>query len=141
MFSQGITPGLVGGLRSLADGRPLRGPVGAHAAVAAGGGHPIEFWLTVVPAAGVLACGWFCVALKAVNRLCRDAADPATQAVWLANAARGQRLEMRQRIAWWLWFRTEAGTWSDDFLNLGRWMTAGTLAGATVGLVLYFLIG
>lgn len=101
----------------------------------------IEFWLTVVPAVGVLACGWFCVALKAINRLCRDAADPATQAAWLANAARGQRPNMRQQIARWLWFTIEAGAWSDDFLNLGRWITVGTLAGATVGLVFYLLIG
>ncbi len=81
MFMHGTTPGLADGLRSLADGR-LHGPIGPHVA-AASGGHPIEFWLTVVPAAGVLACGWFCVALKAVNRLCRDAADPATQTAWL----------------------------------------------------------
>jgi hypothetical protein len=140
MFNGGINLGFVGGLRSLADGRPLRGPVGPHVA-AVSGGHPIEFWLTVVPAAGILSFGWFCVALKAINRLCRDAANPATQAAWLTNAARGQRVETRQRIAWWLWSAIEAGTWSDDFLNLGRWMTMGTLAGATVGSVLYLFIG
>jgi hypothetical protein len=140
MFIGGITPGFVAGLRSLADGRSLPGPTGTHVA-GASGGHPIEFWLTVVPAASILSFGWFCVALKAINRLCRDAANPATQAAWLTNAARGQRLETRQRIAWWLWSTIEAGTWSDDFLNLGRWMTAGTLAGATFGFVLYLLIG
>ena len=138
MSIQGITPGLSGGLRSLVGGRLLHGPIGARTAT---GGHPIELWLTVVPAAGVLAFGWFCVALKAINRLCRDAADPATQAAWFTNAARGQRPKMRQRIAWWLWFRIEAGAWSGDLLNLGRWMTVGTLAGATVGFVLYLVIG
>jgi hypothetical protein len=133
----GIVPGLVDGLRSLAGGR-LHEPIGVHAAT---GARPLEFWLTVVPAAGILSFGWFCVALKAINRLCRDAADPATQATWLANTARSQSPKTPQRIAWWLWSTIEAGAWSDDFLNLGRWITVGTLAGATVGFVIYLMFG
>jgi len=136
MFSQGITPGLVGGLRSLADGRPLRGPVGAHAAVAAGGGHPIELWLTVVPAAGIFIFGWACVLLRAVNRLCHDVARPQTRAAWLRDVV-GEPLRVRRRIAWWLWSTFKAGTWSDDAFDLGGWIARGTLTGVTVGFLIY----
>ncbi len=34
-----------------------------------------------------------------------------------------------------------AGTWSDDAFSLGRWMTAGTLAGLTFGVIAYFMFG
>jgi len=140
MSIEGITPGLVGGLRSLADGRPLPGPVGAHAAVAgAGGGHPIEFWLTVVPAAGVFIFGSVCVLLRAVNRLCHDVAQPEIRAAWLRDVAHGQRLRVRRRIAWWLWSTIEAGTLSDDAFDLGGWITRGMLAGVTFGFLAYLI--
>jgi hypothetical protein len=133
----GITPGFVGGLRSLAGSR-LHGPIGVHAAT---GGRPLEFWLTVVPAACVVGLGWLCLGLKAINRLCRDAAQPAIRAGWIRIEARGQRPRWHQRIAWWLWSAIKAGTWPDDMFSLGNWIAVSTVIGLTTGFVLYLWIG
>lgn len=144
MFSDGIAPGFVPGLadrsRLLVYGRLAHGPAGPHVAVTgAGGGHPIEFWLTVVPAAGIFIFGWACVLLRTINRLCHDVAQPQTRAAWLRSGARGQRLRVHQRIAWWLWATIKAGTWSDDAFELSGWITRGTLAGVTFGLLAYLV--
>ena len=138
MSIQGITPGLADSLRSSAEGRLLHGAVGPHVAA---DGHPIGFWLTVFPAAGIFISGWGSVLLRAVNRLCRDVAQPETRAAWLRNVAHGQTLRVHQRLAWWLWFTIKAGTWSDDALDLGGWIARGTFAGVTVGFLIYLLIG
>jgi len=137
MSIQGITPGLANGLRSLAESQLPRQPIGVHTAR----GHPIELWLTVVPAACVVGLGWLCLGLKVVNRLCHDAAQPETRAAWARNTARGQRPRARQRIAWWLWSTIDAGAWPDDAFSLGRWMTVSTLIGLTFGFIAYFVIG
>jgi hypothetical protein len=139
----GINPGLIGGLRSLAGGWLLHGSIGAHASpvVVVDGGRPLEFWLTVVPAACVVSLGWLCLGLKAINGLCRDAAQPAIRAAWIRVEARGQRPRWRQRIAWWLWSAIKAGTWPDDMFNLGNWIAVSTVIGLTIGFVLYLWIG
>ena len=106
---------------------------------AAANGHPIEFWLTVFPAAGIFIAGWGSLLLRAINRLCHEVAQPETRAAWLTDAARGQWPRARQMIAWWLWSNFNAGTWSDDAFELGGWITRGTLAGVTVGLFAYLV--
>ena len=106
---------------------------------AAANGHPIEFWLTVFPAAGIFIAGWGSLLLRAINRLCREVAQPQTRAAWLRNVARGQPLRARQMIALWLWSTFNTGTWSEDAFELGGWITRGTLAGVTVGLLAYLV--
>jgi hypothetical protein len=106
---------------------------------AAGTGHPIEFWLTVFPAAGIFIAGWGSLLLRAINRLCHDVAQPQTRAAWLRNVARGQPLRVRQMVAWWLWSTFNVGMWSEDAFELGGWITRGTLAGVTVGLLAYIV--
>lgn len=104
-------------------------------------GHPIEFWLTVLPAAGIFIAGWGSLLLRAINCLCHDVAQPETRAAWLANATRGRRLRAHQMIALWLWSNFNAGTWSEDILSFSTCIEAGTFIGVTSGFIAYLVIG
>lgn len=103
--------------------------------------RPIEFWLTVFPAAGIFVAGWGCVLLRAINRMCHDVAQPETRAAWLSNAARGQTPQMHQIVAWWLWSTFNAGAWPEEILSLSACIEAGTFIGVTLGFIAYLAIG
>ena len=105
------------------------------------GAHTIEFWLAVLTAVGILAFGWACVVLRAVNRFCRDARDPAKRTEWAVADLEGRRLPPRDASISWLFRHTHAGTWSRERLLLGEWTAGGTLLGATCGFLAYLLQG
>lgn len=96
-----------------------------------GGGRPIEFWLAVLTAFGIVVFGWLCVALRVVNAWCAPAADPEWR-VAVRGASVGSR---RDGIRLGLWRRFGAGEWPREWLSLGEWTALGSLVGATLGMV------
>lgn len=100
--------------------------------------HTLEDWLTVLTAVGLLAGGYACLVARTLNRACRVAARPA---LWIESVYEPQqgKLTRWQRAVWAVSVRTNAGAWPRDRLSLGEWTAAGTIVGATLGFVGYWI--
>ena len=102
------------------------------------GEHPIEYWLAVLAAVGLMAGGYACLLARLLNRTCRIASDRGLQARWLLKQGPVTR---REEVALRFWLRTGAGTWPAEALSLGEWTAAGALAGTTGGFVAFAFQG
>jgi hypothetical protein len=100
-------------------------------------GHPIEYWLAVLTAFGLVLFGWLCLGLRVVNAWCAVVVDEDRRAAVGASRAPGRRQRRRDVIRLVLWRATGAGAWPREWLSLGEWTALGSLVGATVGLAFY----
>jgi hypothetical protein len=108
-----------------------------HALIVAA--RSIDHLLTVGTAGGLILSGWLCVAVNVVNVVCREANDPAWLLLFRSSRERGEHQEPDDVLRHALVSLCNAGGWTPGRTSLGNWTTAGSLVGATFGIIAYLL--
>lgn len=95
----------------------------------------LDHLLTVCTAGGLIVCGWICVAVNVVNRVCAEANDQAWVLLFRSSRESGEHQEADDIVRYVLVSRFNAGAWTPGRTSLGNWTAAGSLVGATFGMI------